>query len=82
MDRLDELAVFLAVLEAGSLTAAARRLRRSAPAVTRTLAGLEARMGVRLIERTTRRSAVTPAGRRLAEQARTLLAGITVTTVH
>ena len=51
MDRLDELAVFLAVLEAGSLTGAARRLRRSAPAVTRTLAGLEARMGVRLIER-------------------------------
>ena len=36
MDRLDELAVFLAVLEAGSLTAAAQRLRRSAPAVTRT----------------------------------------------
>ena len=79
MDRLDELAVFLAVLEAGSLTGAARRLRRSAPAVTRTLAGLEARMGVRLIERTTRRLAVTPAGRTLAKQARTLLAGITVT---
>lgn len=75
MDRLDELAVFLAVLEAGSLTAAARRLRRSAPAVTRTLAGLEARVGARLIERTTRKLAVTPAGRRLAEEARTILAG-------
>ena len=75
MDRLDELAVFLAVLESGSLSAAARRLRRSAPAVTRTLAGLEARMGARLIERTTRRLAVTQAGRRLAEQARAILAG-------
>jgi DNA-binding transcriptional LysR family regulator len=75
MDRLDELAVFLAVLEAGSLAAAARRLRRSAPAVTRILAGLEARVGARLIERTTRRLAVTPAGRRLAEEARALLAG-------
>jgi DNA-binding transcriptional LysR family regulator len=75
MDRLDELAVFLAVLEAGSLAAAARRLRRSAPAVTRTLAALEARAGSRLIERTTRRIAVTQAGRRLAEEARVLLAG-------
>ena len=51
MDRLDELALFLAVLEAGSLSGAARRLRRSAPAVTRTLAALEARVGARLIER-------------------------------
>lgn len=75
MDRLDELTVFLAVLESGSLTAAARRLRRSGPAVTRTLAGLEARMGARLIERTTRKLAVTQAGRRLAEEARTILAG-------
>src|SRR6202453_1369442 len=38
MDRLDELAVFVAILDAGSLTVAARRLRRSAPAVTRGLA--------------------------------------------
>lgn len=75
MDRLDELAVFVAVLEAGSLAAAARRLRRSAPAVTRILGALETRVGARLIERTTRRLAVTPAGRRLAEEARGLLAG-------
>ena len=75
MDRLDELAVFLAVLEAGSMAGAARRLRRSAPAVTRILAGLEARTGARLVERTTRRLAVTPAGRRLADEARAILAG-------
>ncbi len=75
MDRLEELEVFLAVLDAGSLAGAARRLRRSAPAVTRTLAGLEARVGARLVERTTRRLAVTEAGRRLAEDARSLLAG-------
>jgi DNA-binding transcriptional LysR family regulator len=75
MDRLDELAVFLAVLETGSLAAAARRLRRSPAAVTRTLATLEARVGARLIERTTRRLAVTEAGRRLAEEARAVLAG-------
>lgn len=75
MDRLDELSVFVAVLESGSLAGAARRLRRSAAAVTRTLAALEARVGVRLIERTTRKLAVTEAGRRLAEDARALLAG-------
>ncbi len=74
MDRLDELSVFLAVLDAGSLAAASRRLRRSAPAVTRVIATLETRMGVRLIERTTRKLAVTDAGRRLAEEARTVLA--------
>jgi DNA-binding transcriptional LysR family regulator len=75
MDRLDELAVFVAVLETGSLAGAARRLRRSAPAVTRTLAALEARVGARLVERTTRKLAVTEAGQRLAEAARPVLAG-------
>ncbi|MBJ7410633.1 MAG: LysR family transcriptional regulator [Phenylobacterium sp.] len=74
MDRLDELAVFVAVLETGSLAAAARRLRRSPAAVTRTLAALEGRIGARLVERTTRRLAVTEAGRRLADEARTVLA--------
>ncbi len=75
MDRLDEFAVFLAVLETGSLSGAARRLRRSPPSVTRTLAALETRIGARLVERTTRRLAVTDAGRRLAEAARPVLAG-------
>lgn len=74
MDRLDELAIFVAILDAGSLAAASKRLRRSAPAVTRALSGLEERLGVRLIERTTRNLAATDAGRRLAEQARRLLA--------
>jgi len=75
MDRLDELTVLVAVLDAGSLATAARRLRRSPPAVTRALAGLEKRVGARLVERTTRRLAPTEAGRHLAEQARAVLAG-------
>lgn len=74
MDRLDELAVFVAVLEAGGLAAAARKLRRSPPAVTRTLNALEIRVGVRLVERTTRKVAPTEAGRRLADEARGVLA--------
>ena len=74
MDRLDELATFLAILDAGSLAGAARRLRRSPPAVTRALAALEERLGRRLLERTTRRMAPTEAGRRLAGDARRVLA--------
>jgi DNA-binding transcriptional LysR family regulator len=73
MDRLDELAVLVAVLEGGSLAAAGRRLRRSAPAITRTIAALEARVGTRLVERTTRRLAATEAGQALADHARVLM---------
>ena len=74
MDRLDELAVFVAIIEAGSLVNAARRLRRSPPAVTRALSALEERIGLRLVERTTRRLAPTEAGSALADRARGLLA--------
>ncbi len=74
MDRLDELAIFVAVVEAGSLIGASRRLRRSPPVVTRALRTLEDRIAVRLVERTTRRLAPTEAGSALAERARTLLA--------
>jgi DNA-binding transcriptional LysR family regulator len=74
MDRLEELEIFTAILDAGSLAGAARKLRRSAPAVTRALAALEQRIGTRLVERTTRRLAPTEAGRRLGEQARRVLA--------
>lgn len=65
--------MLVAVVDQGSLVAAARRLRRSAPAVTRALAALEQRVGARLIERTTRRLSATEAGRALAEQSRALL---------
>lgn len=73
MDRLDEIAVLVAVLDTGSLAAAGRRLRRSPPAITRTIAALEQRIGARLVERTTRRLAPTEAGRALADRARVLL---------
>jgi DNA-binding transcriptional LysR family regulator len=74
MDRLDELTIFVAIVEAGSLVSAARRLRRSPPAVTRALGSLEDRIGLRLVDRTTRRLAPTEAGTGLAERARALLA--------
>lgn len=74
MDRLDELAVFVTILDAGSLAGAARRLRRSPPAVTRCLAALEHRLGVKLAERSTRHLVPTDAGKQLAERSRRLLA--------
>jgi len=77
MDRLEELEIFIAILDAGSLAGAARRLRRSPPAVTRSLVALEERIGTRLVERTTRRLAPTEAGKRLADQARRVLADYT-----
>jgi DNA-binding transcriptional LysR family regulator len=73
MDRLDELAVLVAVVDEGSLVAAARRLRRSPPAVTRALSALESRAGARLVERTTRKLSPTEAGRKLADESRALL---------
>lgn len=74
MDRLDELGVFVRIVEEGSLVRAAARLRRSPPAVTRALAALEDRVGVRLVDRTTRRLAPTEAGRVLYDKARILVA--------
>lgn len=73
MDRLDELSLLVAILEGGTLAAGALKTRRSRAAVTRILAEFEARLGVRLLERTTRRTAATEAGRRLGEHARRLL---------
>ncbi len=73
MDKLDELAVFVAVVQQGSLAAAARMLRRSPAAITRTLAALEQRLACTLIERTTRRLAPTPAGVALFERAKGVL---------
>lgn len=73
MDRLDELGIFVRIVEEGSLVRAAKRLRRSPPAVTRALAALEDRIGVRLVDRTTRRLAPTEAGRALYDKARAVM---------
>jgi DNA-binding transcriptional LysR family regulator len=73
MDRLAELKTLVVILEAGSLSAAARTLHRSLPSVSRDLADLERRTGVGLVERSTKRCRATPAGARLADQARQLL---------
>ena len=63
MARTDELEAFLAIVEKGSQTAAARHLQRSLQSIGRSLASLEASVGVPLIKRTTRQSHPTEAGR-------------------
>lgn len=72
--RVRDAETFVAVVEAGGLSAAARRLGRSQPTVSRQLAALETRLGVRLIERSTRRLRLTTPGRAYFERCRTLLA--------
>lgn len=63
VDRLGAMAVFRRVVEAGSYSAAARALGVSVAGVSKQVAALEARLGVRLLHRTTRRLALTEAGR-------------------
>lgn len=58
----DQTEAFLAVLETGSFSAAGRRLGRDGSVVSRRVAALETRLGIRLLERSTRRVAATEAG--------------------
>lgn len=74
MDRLHLMTVYVAVAEEQSFAAGARRLGMSPPAVTRAVTKLEERLGVRLLERTTRHVRVTEAGRRYLDDARRILA--------
>ena len=59
---MEDIEAFLAVIEAGSQTAAARLLGRSLQSVNRSLAALERSVGVELVRRTTRQSQATEAG--------------------
>ncbi len=74
MDRLHLMSVFVAVAEEEGFAAAARRLGMSPPAVTRAIAALEERLGVKLLNRTTRYVRSTDAGQRYLEDARRILA--------
>ncbi len=74
MDRLGAIKVFVAIAEAGSLSAAGRRLGMPLTTVSRHLASLEAQTGVRLITRTTRDLALTEPGRHYLELCRRIIA--------
>lgn len=70
-----DLELLLHIAEGGTLAAAARRLERGAPAVSKQLAALEARLGARLLHRTTRRLQFTPEGEAALAHAREIVAG-------
>ncbi|HEX2827739.1 MAG TPA: LysR family transcriptional regulator [Burkholderiales bacterium] len=76
MDKLAAMGTFAAIVDRGSLTAAADALNASLPTVVRTLAALEKELGVRLLNRTTRRIALTEEGRYYLERCRRVLAEI------
>lgn len=73
MDRFEAMSVLLAVVEAGSLSAGARRLRSPLATVSRKVAELEQHLGTRLVVRTTRGLSLTDAGRAYVAASRMIL---------
>lgn len=76
MDKLRALRTFISIVDHGSLTRAAEALGTSLPATVRALAALEAELGVRLLNRTTRRLSLTDDGRQYLERARGIVADV------
>ncbi|MBR0555848.1 LysR family transcriptional regulator [Ciceribacter sp. L1K23] len=73
---LDQLQVFVAVAEAGSFSAAARRLNRAQSVVSYTIANLEAQLQLALFDRSARNPVLTAAGRGILEDARRMMADL------
>jgi DNA-binding transcriptional LysR family regulator len=73
MDRFATMEAFVRIVETGSFSAAARQLRIGQPAVSKAIAQLEERLGVRLLSRSTRGLAATEAGQGFYERARRAL---------
>src|SRR6201991_1629486 len=76
MDRIDAMQAFVTVADLRGFAPAARKLKLSPPAVTRLIAALEERLGARLLQRTTRKVALTDAGTRYLERVRRILADV------
>ena len=74
MDHLDSLRAFVAVADSAGFAAAARKLRQSAPAMTRAVAAIEARLGAQLLHRSTRSVRLTEVGARFLDDCRRILA--------
>lgn len=73
MDAISDFELFRAIVDAGGISAAALALQSSPAAVSRRLSGLEARLGVRLADRSSRRFRLTDEGLLLYDRARTIL---------
>jgi DNA-binding transcriptional LysR family regulator len=71
--RSDELQIFVCVIECGSISAAAEQIKQTPSAVSRTLSRLETKLGITLINRTTRRMDLTEEGKYFFEHAKLIL---------
>src|SRR5258705_8815046 len=69
---LDQLRAYIAAVDAGSFSAAGRKLRRAQSVVSQTLATLEAQLGVKLFDRSARYPRLTDEGRSLLSEARSV----------
>lgn len=78
MDKLRGMETFVAVVECGSFTGAARRLEMSAVMVGKYIALIEGQLGTRLLERNTRRQSLTDAGRVYFDEARRVLEQVAI----
>ena len=76
MDRLEAMGVFIAAVDGGSLSAAARKLRMPLPTVSRKLSELESQLKARLLIRSTRQLVVTDAGRGYLASCRRILESV------
>ena len=76
MDRLESMSTLLAAVEAGSLSAASRKLGMPLATVSRKVSELEAHLRTRLVNRTSRRLTLTDAGRSYVEACKRILEDI------
>jgi len=76
MDKFQAMTAFVRIVEKGSLTAAAVALDTSLPSMVRTLAALERHLGIRLLNRTTRRIHLTDEGAQYLERCRIILSEV------
>lgn len=76
MDKLNAMSAFVAIVENGSLSAAANVLNKSPAAIVRTLASLEQHLGVRLLNRSTRHIALTDEGGEYLQHCRHILSEV------
>jgi DNA-binding transcriptional LysR family regulator len=76
MDRLEAMATLVSVVDTGTLTGASRRLGTPLPTISRRLSDLEAHLGTRLLDRTSRRVTLTEAGTSYVASCRQILAEV------
>ena len=75
---LDHLRIFIAAADEGSFSAGGRRLRRTQSVISQTLANLEAQLGVKLFDRSSRSPVLTRQGAALLAEARAVVSGMDV----